>query len=74
MEGRRDLLLLHTHMSMRKEEKRQAITPWTCEEGDDHRVGVIGPKSGTRNSGEVGCSAREGARCPQLVFEHKTGV
>ena len=47
MEGRRDLLLLHTHMSMRKEEKRQAITPWTCEEGDDHRVGVIGPKSGT---------------------------
>lgn len=72
MEGRRDLLLLHTHMSVRKEEKRQAITPWACEEGGDHRVGVIGPKSGTHNSGEVGCGAREGARCPQLVFEHKT--
>ena len=57
-------------MSMRKEE-RQAIAPCACQEGGDHREGVIGPESGTRNSAEVGCSAREGARCPQLAFEHK---
>ena len=55
---------------MRKEE-RQAIAPCACQEGGDHREGVIGPESGTHNSAEVGCSAREGARCPQLAFEHK---
>lgn len=55
---------------MRKEE-RQAIAPRACEEEGNQREGVIGPESGTHNSGEVGCGAREGARCPQLAFEHK---